>query len=341
MNQCRWHMSRFDSGLPKCLIKAFLVAAMMTNWSMIQAAGYVPRAQAVTDGVYAIIGPIDGRTYDNHALNNNLGFIVTPDGVILIDSGASRQGAELIEAAVSGVTDRPVRWVINTGSQDHRWLGNDHFRNRGAQIIALERTVNTQRSFANRHMDTLGPVLKDRLDGTRPMFADNPHDEDSRRLELGGVEIDLMWLGDAHFPGDAVVWLPGQGVLFSGDLIYVDRMLGIHPWSDLLSWQRAFKKAEQLNPGYIVPGHGSVSSPEKARRDTGDYLDWLVHHVSHAVEEWEPIEDAVNRLADAAEFSHLKHFDNWHRTNVNRAYLHLESADQTDLPAASDPSISN
>ena len=77
-----------------------------------------------------------------------MGFVVTSEGVALIDSGASAQGAGLIEERIARVTDHPVRWVINTGSQDHRWLGNAYFADRGAEIIALERTVATQKSQA-------------------------------------------------------------------------------------------------------------------------------------------------------------------------------------------------
>ncbi|WP_052470085.1 MBL fold metallo-hydrolase [Thiolapillus brandeum] len=99
-----------------------------------------------------------------------------------------------------------------------------------------------------------------------------------------------MWLGDAHFPGDAVVWLPEQQILFSGDLVYVDRMLGIHSWSNVLSWQKAFHKMEALHPKAIVPGHGQVCSLEKAQKETGAYLDWLVKNVGKALEEWQDLE---------------------------------------------------
>ena len=85
---------------------------------------YEPRAEKVVANVYAIVGPLGQRSAGNDGLNANYGFIVTPTGVILIDSGASRLGAQKIEAAIGTVTKQPVRWVINTGSQDHRWLGN-------------------------------------------------------------------------------------------------------------------------------------------------------------------------------------------------------------------------
>ncbi len=96
-----------------------------------------PRAEKVVDNVYALIGPLGQRSADNDGLNANFGFVVTPTGVILIDSGASRLGAEKIAAAIGKVTKQPVRWVVNTGSQDHRWLGNDYFASKGAEVIAL------------------------------------------------------------------------------------------------------------------------------------------------------------------------------------------------------------
>jgi hypothetical protein len=61
------------------------------------------------------------------------------------------------------VTDKPVRWVINTGSQDHRWLGNDYFSSRGAEIIAMARTAATQAQYADQHLQELERFLGARL----------------------------------------------------------------------------------------------------------------------------------------------------------------------------------
>src|SRR3569833_2399644 len=92
------------------------------------------KAERVVDNVYALSGPLGQRSADNDGLNANFGFVVTPEGVILIDSGASRLGAERIAATIGEVTAKPVRWVINTGSQAHRWLGNALFAERGARV---------------------------------------------------------------------------------------------------------------------------------------------------------------------------------------------------------------
>jgi glyoxylase-like metal-dependent hydrolase (beta-lactamase superfamily II) len=279
----------------------------------------------VAENVYAVIGPTGPRSYENYGLNTNLGFVVTGHGVLLIDSGATVQSGPFIARAVAGVTKQPIRWVINTGSQDHRWLGNGYFRDRGAQVIALERTVRTQREFAEQHLSGLKKVLRERLAGTEPVYADRILPGDSAKLQLGGTDVVVRWFGDAHFPGDAVVWLPERRVAFTGDLVYLDRMLGILPWSNVRSWRQAFHAFAALDPKLVVPGHGRPGDMAKVRRDTGDYLDWLITEVGGAVEQWEPLADTVERLADAPQFAHLEHFSSWHRTNINRTYLQMES----------------
>ena len=110
-----------------------LFASLITSVGL-ASAEYQPRAEAVADNVYTLVGPLGQRSADNDGLNANYAFVITAQGVILIDSGASRLGAEKLATAIRAVTPQPVRWVINTGSQDHRWLGHDYFAQHGAQI---------------------------------------------------------------------------------------------------------------------------------------------------------------------------------------------------------------
>ncbi|MGF1548704.1 MAG: MBL fold metallo-hydrolase [Thiotrichales bacterium] len=291
---------------------------------------YVPVANAgtiatpIAKDVYALIGPTQNRTYENHGLNNNIGFVVTGDGVALIDSGASRQGAELIEAAIRTVTEQPVRWVFNTGVQDHRWLGNGYFAAKGARIVALKRTVESQQRYAGAHVGLLSGILKDRFEGTQPYTAPEPIAADNAEFELGGFRFELKWLGDAHYEGDAVVWLPQSGVLFSGDLVYHDRMLGVWPHSPVEAWRNTFHAMTQLQPKVIVPGHGNPGDLAQAVRDTGAYLDFLVAEVIPAAREWEPLDEVTARLTDQPAFMHLEHFDSWHGRNINQTYLQFE-----------------
>ena len=286
-------------------------------------ADYPPRVEKVVDNVYAIVGPLGQRSAENDGLNANFGFIVGRDGVILIDSGASRLGAEKIETAIRAVSELPVRWVINTGSQDHRWLGNDHFAARGAEIIALARTAATQAQFAEQHLTGLKHFLGDRLAGTRPLPATTTLAGEGATLERGGETLELAYT-DAHFPGDARVWLPKHGVVFTGDLVYVDRMLGVLPWSSVRHGQRAFHALEALQPAHIVPGHGRVCDLAQAKRETGDYYDFLVNTVGAAAKEMESMSEVLDRHADLPAFRHLENYAGLHRANMNRAFVEFE-----------------
>jgi glyoxylase-like metal-dependent hydrolase (beta-lactamase superfamily II) len=301
-----------------------LFAAAASLLALSARADYQPRAEKVVDNVYALIGPLGQRSPENDGLNANFGFIVTPMGVILIDSGASRLGAEKIAAAIGKVTDKSVRWVINTGSQDHRWLGNDFFASKGAEIIAMQRTAATQAEYAAQHMQGLARFLGERIQGTKPLPASQTLTGDAAILELGGETLMLAYT-DAHFPGDAWVWLPGHSVIFSGDLVFVDRLLGVLPWSSVKNSQKAFHALVALQPTYIVPGHGRVCNLAQAQHDSGDYYDFLVGKVGVAAREMEPMDATLDRYADLPEFRGLENYDGLHRANMNRAFTEFES----------------
>lgn len=307
--------------LKRCFL---LVLAAVVGFVPTVRADFQPKAEKVTGNVYAIVGPLGQRNADNDGLNANFGFVVTPTGVILIDSGASRLGAEKLAAAVAQVTDKPVRWVVNTGSQDHRWLGNDYFAGQGAEVIALTRTAATQAEFAAQHLEGMTRFLGGRMQGTKPLPAPKTVAGEAATLELGGETLELRHT-DAHFPGDAWVWLPQHGVMFSGDLVYVDRLLGVLPMSSVRKGQQAFHALAALKPARIVPGHGRVCDLAQAQRETGDYYDFLVNQVGSAAQDMEPMDATLDRHADLPAFRHLQSYDALHRANMNRTFVEFES----------------
>ena len=283
------------------------------------------KTEKLGDGIFALVGPIGGRLPENFGLNANYGVIDTPTGAILIDSGASKQSARLLDDEVKKLTGKAVRWVINTGSQDHRWLGNAYFQGQGAEIIALEKTVATQQQLGRGQIESLTGTLGAQMAGTEPLVSARPAAGNVASLDLGGRRVELRYFADAHFPGDTVVWLPKERVVFSGDHIYVDRMLGILPESNAVTWLAAFEQIMQLNPARVVPGHGAVCDAAKARRDSGDYLAFVANGVKQYADDMAGVDAAVKALGDAPQFRHLANFGDLHRGNVSRAYLRLES----------------
>ena len=142
-------------------------------------------------------------------------------------------------------------------------------------------------------------------------------------LNLGGVTVEVKHRGGAHTPGDLMVWLPQQRVVFSGDIVYVDRMLGVIPVSHTGRWLASFAALEAIKPARIVPGHGEVSDLPKAQAQTRDYLQALRTHMKRAVENGEDIGAAIKAF-DAKPWMDLLNAAELHPGNASRTYLELE-----------------
>lgn len=279
--------------------------------------------EPVADGVYAHIGDLGPRTVANEGLNANVGLVVTPAGVVLIDSGATYESARQIHAAIRRLTPMPLRWVINTGGQDHRWLGNSYFKTQGVEIIAHAAAEADMRSRGGEQVEGLRAALGPLVQGTTPELPSRWLAKPDEQLELGGVVFQIKHRGGAHTPGDILVWLPQKQVLFSGDVVYVDRLLGVLPFSQTKPWLATFAEIERLSPARIVPGHGRVSDLAKAQVETRDYLMALRAHMKKAVDDGVEISTAIKTF-DAKPYMQLLNAAELMPGNASRTYLELE-----------------
>ena len=176
---------------------------------------------------------------------------------------------------------------------------------------------------AGDHIATLSATLKERAEGTVPTLPTRFVEGSDTALELGGITLALRFHGGGHTPGDMMVWLPGKKVLFSGDVVYVDRMLSVTPVSNTKAWLASFKAIDDLLPRYIVPGHGKVTTLATARADTADYLLALRAHMKKAVDDGVDVSDAVKSF-NPAPFMRLRNAADLMPGNGSRAYLELE-----------------
>jgi len=254
--------------------------------------------------------------------NATFGFVVTDDGVLLIDSGGSAKGAAAIEIAIRSVTDKPVKIVINSGGQDHRWLGNGYFKQRGARIITSAAARADQMTRSTDQLFFLDNLIgKDALAGTKAVYAEETF-KHQLNLDFGGHRFELRHLGPAHTAGGLFVWMPDTGVLFAGDIVFVERLLGIGPADDAKSWIDTFDAMAAYAPKFIVPGHGPATNLKRATAETHDYLDHLRSTIGPLIKGGGTIADGTK--IDQSHFRHLLLFDQLARRNAQAVYIQME-----------------
>ncbi|MBW9271361.1 MAG: MBL fold metallo-hydrolase [Candidatus Thiodiazotropha sp. (ex. Lucinisca nassula)] len=303
------------------MLKAIVLFVVVTSATSLHAE-QVLKTEKLAENVYALIGPLTNRDPQNLGNNANFGVIVTGDGVVLVDSGATDKGARMIHAAIKEITDKAVKWVINSGGQDHRWMGNGYFKALGATIIASEKAVADQKARRESQLDRLWSLVgKEGLEGTDYIYADEMFSQ-QKILKVGNTRIEIHHAGHAHTPGDSYIWLPQQKIIFSGDIVYTDRMLGVGSMSAHKSWIAAFEAMAAKQPEVVVGGHGNPASLAKAKADTYDYLLFLREAVSAFIDQGDSLED-IGKI-DQSRFSYLKNFDSLKGRNAQRVYEELE-----------------
>ncbi|MCU0835833.1 MAG: MBL fold metallo-hydrolase, partial [Chromatiaceae bacterium] len=176
----------------------------------------LPDPVQVSEHTWAWIGPYGGPSKENRGFRMNLGFVVGEEAVAVIDTGYGDPMAKAMLAHIAEVTERPVRYAINTNSQPHRVLGNAVLRAAGAEIIAgapaVPRIAGQGAEMAAAAEGVLG------LDPggiTPPGEPERPIDA-TTDLALGGVTLRVIPVGTAHTEGSLVVEVVEDRLVFAG-----------------------------------------------------------------------------------------------------------------------------
>ncbi len=301
-----------------------LVAALA--WTLLPArAGAEVRAVPVAPQVWFVQGESALGSSTNRNFISNAGFVVTPDGVVVVDAlGAPSLANELI-AAIRRVTTLPIRYVIVTHYHADHVYGLQAFEAIGARILAhpaardyLNSELALQRLQASR--EELAPWVDE---STRLVAADLWLNDEQTELRLGGDRLLIRHVGPAHTSEDLVVYHPASGSLFTGDLVFRARIPYVGQ-ADSRAWIRALDGLLTWSPQRLLPGHGPVAEQPLADLHlTRDYLQFLRDAMGAAARELEPFEDAYART-DWSRFAGLPLFGVANRINAYNTYLLME-----------------
>ena len=206
----------------------------------------------------------------------NSGVIVGDDGVMVIDAQATPLMAREVIRRVRRVTTKPIRYVVLTHYHAVRVLGASAYR--AEQIIASRRTLGLIRERGRQDMASeIGrfPRLFRGAKSIPGLTWPTLVFDSALTVMMGKLEVRILHLGPGHTGGDAIVWLPAQKVLFSGDL--VEYNAGIYTGdAHLEEWPATLDRLRALEPRALVPGRGpALTTPAQCQKAIGYTRDFV------------------------------------------------------------------
>ena len=275
----------------------------------------------IAQGVFVHEGrtlALDAPGHDDIA---NLGFVVGTRCVAVIDTGGSVRTGRALRDAIALHTKRPICYVINTHVHVDHVLGNAAFRNAKPKFVgaaALPAAIDASRAYFVEHY---APDLDSPAIGNDVLGPDTTV-ETTRTLDLGGRTLALRAWPKAHTDSDLTVTVDDAGVLFAGDLLFVDRVPALD--GSVIGWREAIDELAKSNAKIVVPGHGPVSKDVAAAfAPERRYLQTLVDGVREEIAAGKPIDDATAHVGQS-ERANWQLFDSANAHNVSRAYQELE-----------------
>ncbi|TFF90318.1 MAG: MBL fold metallo-hydrolase [Promethearchaeota archaeon] len=275
---------------------------------------------------------------------NNSGFVNLGGGLIidtLYDLNHTRKMIELY----SKIAQKPIKRLINTHHNgDHTW-GNqlliDNTEIIGHKLCAeemekekirnlpgfLQTTINKPKRFPEGmryFIDQISEFDFSEVNITLP----NNIIEDDLELDLDGFPCQIIYVGPAHTPGDLIVNLPEQKVLFAGDIVFWKcTPLG---WIGTYEkWIEALELIKSLKPEVIIPGHGPLCN--------FDAVDTLIGYFNSVYTQSKKFFDDGLDMMEASKRINLGEYKDWTGPerlifNVNRAYREFQGIGPWDKP---------
>ncbi|MBL3527551.1 MAG: MBL fold metallo-hydrolase [gamma proteobacterium endosymbiont of Lamellibrachia anaximandri] len=262
-----------------CLLPALLIAAergpAVKNYP----------ADQVTDGVYVIHGPLGRPSVENQGFMNNPAFIVTDEGVVIVDPGASVQIGEMVLRQIRKITDKPVVAVMNTHIHGDHWLANQAIRSAYPKVAIYghpNMIARIEEGEGQSWVESLLSMTKNATRGTAVVGPNHAIDHGGE-ITLAGLKIRFLFEPKAHSDTDLMIEVPAKKLLFLGDNVMAGR-LGQMRHGTFKGNIAAIDMALKVDAAIYVPGHGATGGREVAQAYQG-YLSTLRNEVAKQLDE--------------------------------------------------------
>jgi glyoxylase-like metal-dependent hydrolase (beta-lactamase superfamily II) len=286
----------------------------------------------IAEDTYMLLGNISTLNDNNRGWNGNAGFIVTSEGVLVIDTlGTPKLGRRVI-ATIHSLTDKPIRYLVVTHNHPDHSYGAAAFASiEGVTVIAHRGSIQYNLSATlDSSVQYRRELLPEDMQGFKPVEADTYIDIEpfkSHRIELGDAVFEIYNTGSHHSHGDLVVHQLKQDVVWISDLAFNQRTTFLgdgHSHQIIIAQDWLLKNFSTAK--LMVPGHGSAqTAPFPMVGKTRDYVQRLRDAMAKAVDQGVDMYDAVQGV----EFSDWKGthlYEENQRANANFIYREMEQA---------------
>ncbi|MEO8464482.1 MAG: MBL fold metallo-hydrolase [Gammaproteobacteria bacterium] len=228
------------------------------------------RAQTLKPAQPLTIAPVKDNLYVITGEGGNVAVYVTSEGVVLVDDMFYRNYDDMV-AKVATVSDRPIKYVLNTHQHDDHAGGN-------AKMLGIANVI--AHDNVRKNLEHIKQPYFEDTPGT-PIGLPNITFSRELVVNIGGKAIRTVHFGRGHTGGDVVVYFPDLKVIHTGDLylsfprppdkprgagIYVDYAQG----GSFLEWTATLDRVLALDFDIVIPGHGPVKTRQDLVRFRGD-----------------------------------------------------------------------
>jgi len=205
-----------------------------------------------------------GLYFQYHHEESNNAWLVTDDGVLVIDTRQHPRRAEELLAAIRKTTDKPIRWVVNTHAHGDHYFGNSVFRREGATFIAHRDTAGMMKSHFGLEMKRRQGYFRQRQYDPKEVTVVLPDItfDSTLTLTLGGRTVELIYMGAGQNPGDTFVRFPKERVLFAGGPFSRNSWPNPSFTPSITTWVDILRKIAAMDVDTYLGGHGDIGRRE-------------------------------------------------------------------------------
>ncbi|MBI5639192.1 MAG: MBL fold metallo-hydrolase [Nitrospirae bacterium] len=228
-----------------------------------------PGLTKIAEGIYSYLD--EKNPAPSSSFGANAGIIIGKEGIVVVDTLISSKEAQRFINEIKAISDKPIRYVVNTHEHLDHSLGNSDFIRLGAVVVShanCKKNAEAAASTILQKAKNYG-LTDELLQGTKVATASLTFNN-RMEIDLGDRKVELIYTGASHTDGSILVYVPDARVIFAGDILFTD----VHPYmgdGEIKGWTNVLDNISAMDIVSIVPGHGPLST-KKDLQEMRQYL---------------------------------------------------------------------